>query len=564
MTWTWPKLGNWPRLDSKAGIVTVQGKDADNLDELTRVLNSRLKGLETEIGRAPVELVVTEFGVLGNGIANDTATIQAVMTRGAAAGMPVVFPSDRTYVVDSLTTVTGTYLRFLGNATLKHKTNASAAMFVTSGSNLTVRVEGGTFDGNRANQSGRYALFDLDSITDFRIEDAKFTGSVQAGLLVDFASGGEARVDDCTFSDMAIHGGTTGQVSYAGRFYGAGSVWVNGCKASASTPAVDGKAPGGFLFDGGCRVMIDDIELDGVGQAFASNFVSPIQLYNANDDSMLSRIRIRTVRTNGLSLQESNRVSVSDVTIDGDDGSSTVGYGIDINPAARSPGSASRNITLSGVQVNGSNLGYGIRLHTQDTYQSRDVNISNFQVKAAKKGLWIDRFNGAVTVDGFSLGNCSNGAAGYGVEITNCDGRVKLAHGDIDAASDTAILANDGNSTGLILQVTDVTITDAGDRGLDLGDIDTAILTGVISRGANTEAIVVDGTVDTLITAGCTVDAGQTVDVSGATIGTALSYGTNFSIRATNADTSGATLGQLETEVNEIKQVLRDFGMVAA
>jgi hypothetical protein len=42
-------------------------------------------------------------------------------------------------------------------------------------------------------------------------------------------------------------------------------------------------------------------------------------------------------------------------------------------------------------------------------------------------------------------------------------------------------------------------------------------------------------------------------------IGSASPAGT----QAANADTSGATLGQLETEVNEVKAVLRTFGLIA-
>jgi len=41
-------------------------------------------------------------------------------------------------------------------------------------------------------------------------------------------------------------------------------------------------------------------------------------------------------------------------------------------------------------------------------------------------------------------------------------------------------------------------------------------------------------------------------------VGTATPVGT----QAANADTSGATLGQLETEVNELKALLRTFGMI--
>jgi hypothetical protein len=44
---------------------------------------------------------------------------------------------------------------------------------------------------------------------------------------------------------------------------------------------------------------------------------------------------------------------------------------------------------------------------------------------------------------------------------------------------------------------------------------------------------------------------------------TAFGVGTTATQQAANPDTSGATLGQLETEVNELKAVLRSFGLIA-
>lgn len=44
---------------------------------------------------------------------------------------------------------------------------------------------------------------------------------------------------------------------------------------------------------------------------------------------------------------------------------------------------------------------------------------------------------------------------------------------------------------------------------------------------------------------------------------TAFGVGTTATQQAANADTSGATLGDLETEVNQIKAVLRAFGLIA-
>jgi hypothetical protein len=54
---------------------------------------------------------------------------------------------------------------------------------------------------------------------------------------------------------------------------------------------------------------------------------------------------------------------------------------------------------------------------------------------------------------------------------------------------------------------------------------------------------------------------GDALDHDGTTVGF---FGTTPATQAAaNADTSGATLGELETEVNELKQLLRDYGLLA-
>lgn len=64
-------------------------------------------------------------------------------------------------------------------------------------------------------------------------------------------------------------------------------------------------------------------------------------------------------------------------------------------------------------------------------------------------------------------------------------------------------------------------------------------------------------------TSGATVPllSGTNVHASGQF--TAFGVGTAATQQAANADTSGATLVQLETEVNELKAVLRTFGLIA-
>jgi len=54
---------------------------------------------------------------------------------------------------------------------------------------------------------------------------------------------------------------------------------------------------------------------------------------------------------------------------------------------------------------------------------------------------------------------------------------------------------------------------------------------------------------------------GTNIHTSGQFI--AFGVGTTATQQAANADTSGATLVQLETEVNELKQILRTFGLIA-
>lgn len=72
-----------------------------------------------------------------------------------------------------------------------------------------------------------------------------------------------------------------------------------------------------------------------------------------------------------------------------------------------------------------------------------------------------------------------------------------------------------------------------------------------------------------LWTNGSTVDVGIRYNTDGIIIVDASEklgfFGTTpVAQPSANADTSGATLGQLETEVNELKQLLRDVGLMAA
>lgn len=120
-----------------------------------------------------------------------------------------------------------------------------------------------------------------------------------------------------------------------------------------------------------------------------------------------------------------------------------------------------------------------------------------------------------------------------------------------DVATDTLL----GRSTAGTGAVETITCTAAGRALLD----DVAASNQRTTLGLGTVATQNTGTSGAVVpllnganlhaSAQCTLFA----------VGSATPVGT----QAANADTSGATLGQLETEVNELKAVLRTFGIIS-
>ncbi len=122
---------------------------------------------------------------------------------------------------------------------------------------------------------------------------------------------------------------------------------------------------------------------------------------------------------------------------------------------------------------------------------------------------------------------------------------------DLEIGTNTLL----GRSTSGTGAVEEITCTAAGRALLDdaaasnqrttLG-LGTAATQNTGTSGANVPLL---NGVNTHASAQCTLFA----------VGSATPAGT----QAANADTSGATLGALETEVNELKAVLRTFGLIA-
>jgi len=160
-----------------------------------------------------------------------------------------------------------------------------------------------------------------------------------------------------------------------------------------------------------------------------------------------------------------------------------------------------------------------------------------------------------------------------GLEFTGSGGIQRSAlTGDVTASAGsnaTTIPAN----TVTYAKIQDVSATDRilGRSSSGAGDIEEIVCTGA------GRALIDDASAsDQRTTLGLGTAATQNTGTSGATVPllngtnvhasgqfTAFGVGTTATQQAANPDTSGATLGQLETEVNQIKAVLRAFGLIA-
>ena len=147
---------------------------------------------------------VTDYGVLPTNTAAQNATAIA-LANTAVAGGDLSFPSG-TFLCDGFTGITGKW-KLAEDTILKHNNAASGDMIAAIGD---FTIEGGTIDGNKDNQTGRYSL--INFIGDNLIARfSTYKNSIEASIIV--TSAATVDVHNNRFEDLAEHTGVTGENS---------------------------------------------------------------------------------------------------------------------------------------------------------------------------------------------------------------------------------------------------------------------------------------------------------------------------------------------------------------
>jgi hypothetical protein len=92
---------------------------------------------------------VTDFGAVGDGTTVDTAAVQAAINSGAKR---IVFPAGKTFLIDQVTSAGTDTTFYCVGSTIKLKASSTYYRTLTL-NHARCTVIGGTWDGNRANQS---------------------------------------------------------------------------------------------------------------------------------------------------------------------------------------------------------------------------------------------------------------------------------------------------------------------------------------------------------------------------------------------------------------------------
>lgn len=400
-----------------------------------------------------------------DGSAEDALFVAGVATANTLMpGVPISL-NGKTLVLESAA-LTGADIYIVGPGTIKHANNATDRAISNVGGSM--RIEGVTLDGNRANQTLRHDMLE-QSGGDIILRDNLFTGTVSSGFRTNGVMG-IVDVERNKWRDMAEHGGTTGQGSHAAYIVCTSieTLRVAFNDVRHGTPSAPGYSPSGFFIStpGGCAPDILFNYFENIGQNVTGNFSGCIDFYtSANAGTVIGNRAVNSywmpfkLQIGDKQIVHSNRVEGLHPTAAG---------GMAFLQYARSFGAALKYAVAGPNYIDcgaGVNLP-AIILQGDDEYYSDGFILRDFVIPRCGKVL------SAEYVQHVELLNCINDAqesATGSVEIKNTDQgtgapascRFVIKGGRLAAGNSAAVFART-NVTNLDLTVEGVSFVGGG------------------------------------------------------------------------------------------------------
>jgi len=298
-----------------AGDPRSQGDD--HLRLIKTVLQSTFPSLDRDLmtelrSLYAVSATDPKYGAVGDGVADDTAAIQAAGDAASTVRLPA-----GTYLASNLSWTTDVALILDDGAIIKHKSSSTDHMIEST---AELRISGGILDGNKAGQTGRYDVVHCSG-DKFVVSDLILQNSVSAGIAADGVSD-LIQIQSVYFVGMGEHSGTVNETSKCIDIQNASDrVDISHNWFIGGTPSSDEVAPGGIFISGtsiSLRIIGNYFEKIGQNETSVGNFIGNIDLYTDADDTIVANNYFTDAYYQPLKLQNARNLVVS--------GNNIVGY----------------------------------------------------------------------------------------------------------------------------------------------------------------------------------------------------------------------------------------------
>lgn len=436
-------------------------------------------------GETPTNLTVERANILRFGAAVDGVTVDSSAIYDALAAEGEAIIPAGTCIVDTLTLSTaGDYkITLKKNAVLKHKDAASNHMLIVNNASVSLEIEGGSLDGNKSNQTGRYAAVHFSGL-DFSMHRSVVKNTVAAGIEADLFN--TFNVDHTLFKDIGEHGGTLGQTAYGihidtstivGRVNIDHNFFLNSAPANVdhAPTAVILSMPNGFARNS----SISHNKIEHFGTKFSGNQTGAIEIYSACDNLVNDGNTISHYYFSGMRINDSGRIVLGNTTIV--DAAADIGsgeYALSIL-SKNHESTAKYDVVINNLIIDNEYQGGAYISGGGAGFELHRVLITGLNIKrAGSNGLYHAYCDGEIIHSGILMDDITT----YGYRFENCSGTVKLSDGLIKNC-DSGIFART-NVTSLDLELSNMTVDTATNYGYSIRNINDLKVVDCKYKGA--------------------------------------------------------------------------------